>query len=193
MRELVSDIIYIINNYNSYYKGITSSDAIEERFIDVQTKMKIYLKEYDIEYNNILGKPNKPFIPLFAIRDNRRSKHMTKGIYVALLIKRSEGIYVSLNQGTENRRLESIIRDKEKFRRRVNDIIATYDIEYKQELMDNINLTSNIMGNLKRPKSYEAGNIKAIFYDINTLEKSPEKFLRDILWFVELYRKLFLK
>lgn len=193
MRELVSDIIYIINNYNSYYKGITSSTLLEERFIDVQTKMKIYLKEYDVEYNNILGKPNKPFIPLFAIRDDIISKHMTKGIYVALLIKRNEGIYISLNQGTENRKSDSIIRDKEKFRRKVNDIIATYDIEYKQELIDDINLTSNIMGNLKRPKSYEKGNIKAIFYDIDTLEKNPEKFLRDILWFMELYRKLFLK
>lgn len=42
----------------------------------------IYLKEYNTEYNNILVKPNKPFIPLCDIRGIRISNHMTKGIHL---------------------------------------------------------------------------------------------------------------
>ena len=190
MHDLCDDIIFIIENYELYSKADISLDRIKPNFDNICTKLNKYLKDYEIEYNTIEGKPNKPFIPLFAIRDPKFSKHMTQGIYVALLIKRNEGIYISLNQGTENRKKVDISNDKNKYRRKANDIIATYGIEYKNNLVDDIDLTSNIHGNLKRPKSYEQGNIKAIFYDIGMLKIYPEKFLRDIIWFMELYRKV---
>lgn len=190
MHDLCNDIIFIIENYELYYKGDISLDNIKQSFNKVCTKLNQYLKGYEVEYNTIEGKPNKPFIPLFAIRNPKFSKHMTQGIYVALLIKRDEGIYISLNQGTENRNKSDILEDKSIYLRKANDIIATYGIEYKNNLVDNINLTSNIHGNLKRPKSYEQGNIKAIFYDTYMLKVYPEKFLRDIIWFMELYRKV---
>lgn len=193
MRDLCNDIIFIVENYELYSKENISLDKIKPNFDKACTKLNRYLKGYEVEYNTIEGKPNKPFIPLFAVRNPKFSKHMTQGVYVALLIKRNEGIYISLNQGTENREKADIRNDKNKYRRIANDIIATYDIEYKNDLVDDIDLTSNIYGNLKRPKSYEEGNIKAIFYDINMLEIYPEKFLRDIIWFMELYRKVLVR
>jgi hypothetical protein len=190
MRDLCNNLIFIIENYELYSKDNISLDEIKPNFDKVCNKLNRYLKDYEVEYNTIGGKPNKPFIPLFAVRNPKFSKHMTQGIYVALLIKRNEGIYISLNQGTENREKSDIRNEKNKYRRISNDIIATYGIEYKNNLADDIDLTSNIHGNLKRPKSYEEGNIKAIFYDINMLKIYHEKFLRDIIWFMELYRKV---
>ncbi|SHJ57089.1 protein of unknown function [Clostridium amylolyticum] len=192
MNDLCNDIIFIIENYDLYTKAGMPLDSIKPIFDKVCDKLTRFLKDYEVEYNTIEGKPNKPFIPLYALRDPKFSKYMTQGIYVALLIKRNEGIYVSLNQGTENRKKIDILNDKNKFKRKANDIIATYGIEYKNNIIDDIDLTSNIHGNLKRPKSYEEGNIKAIYYDIEMLKLYPEKFLRDIIWFMELYRKVLL-
>lgn len=48
----------------------------------------------------------------------------------------------------------------------VNDLIASYILEYKSILADNNDLTSNLrIFNNWRPRSYESGNIKVIFYD----------------------------
>ncbi|AOR23759.1 MrcB family domain-containing protein [Clostridium taeniosporum] len=190
MNDLCNDIIFIIKSYDLYSKHALELENIKYKFDNVCVELNKYFKEYEIEYNTIKGKPHIPFIPLFAIRNPKYSKYMTQGIYVALLIKRNEGIYISLNQGTENKAERCILNDKNTYRRKVNDKIASYGIEYKNNLIDEINLTNNICGNLKRPRSYEQGNIKAVFYDIDKLEKYPEKFLRDIIWFIELYRKV---
>lgn len=191
MKKLCGDLIEIIEKYDEYYNGDILINDIKEQFEKVKNKLNNFFEDngYLIEYNKIEGKPNKPFIPLFTIRDPLISPYMTEGIYVVLLIKRNEGVYISLNQGTENKNITYIKSITEKYRRRVNDIIASYNIQYNSGIpIDNINITDNIKGNLKRPKSYEEGNIKALFYDINELKSNPEKFLRDIIWFMELYR-----
>ncbi len=48
----------------------------------------------------------------------------------------------------------------------VNDLIASYILEYKSILADNNDLTSNLrIFNNWGPRSYENGNINVLFYD----------------------------
>lgn len=196
MSKLSDSLLYIINNYNNYRNGEVSLDNIKYHFNQSLELLNLYAENYSVEYNNIEGKPHIPFIPLFPIRDNSISPNMTEGVYVVLLIKPQEGIYISLNQGTEKslnspKIKQNIESTKLKVRKDVNNILATYKIEHKLNLIEEINLTDNLNGNKKRPKSYEDANIKAIFYTSDDLENYPEKFIRDIFWFIELYRKLF--
>lgn len=191
MKQLVNDLIFIIDNYEGYLNGTIDYNVINSKFINVCDKLNLYLGDYTVEYNNIQGKPNKPSIPLFPIRNEEFSPNMTEGIYVVLLIRRHQGVYISLNQGTEYKSHTEIIGDTSKIRRQVNDLIASYHLEYKTNLIDNIDLTSNLFVNNKwRPRSYEKGNMKAIYYDKEKLKAYPERFLSDILWFIELYRKI---
>lgn len=196
MSKLSECLIYILTNYNSYRKGELSLTTIEYYFKEALDLLNLYAEGYCVEYNNIKGKPNIPFIPLFSIRYNVVSPNMTKGTYVVLLLKPLEGIYISLNQGTEKALENRIEKDKLKtnaltLRNKVNELLATYAIEYKPNLLEKINLTDNLIGNKKRPISYEEANIKAVFYNLNDLEQYHEKFIRDIFWFIELYRNLF--
>lgn len=191
MKELTKDLIFIIDNYEGYINGDITFDDIQSKFISVNAKLNKYLNEYVIEYNKIQGSPNKPSIPLFPIRDECMASNMTEGVYVVLLIKRNCGVYISLNQGTEYKGRSTILDVTKKLRRQVNDLIASHELEYKSTLVDKIDLTSNLnVSNKWRPKSYENGNIKAIFYDKQKLDKYPERFLSDILWFIELYQKI---
>lgn len=73
MNDLCKDIIFIIENYELYSNNVISLDAIKTKFDNVCTKLNRYLKEYEIGYNTIGGKPKKPFIPIFAVR-NPKSK-----------------------------------------------------------------------------------------------------------------------
>lgn len=194
MLSILSDnLIYIIQNYFKYRDGFIDLSIMEQKFEKVVDRLNIFPDKYIVEYNHIEGKPNIPFIPLFPIRDPLIASHMTEGIYVVLLVKNNEGIYISLNQGTENKKKAEILDNTKRFRRKVNDILATYKIEHILKLVEDIDITSTIPKgrNIKRARSYEQANIKAIFYDINSLKENPEKFIRDILWFMELYRKLF--
>lgn len=196
MSQLSDNLTYIINNYNKYRNGTISYDIIKPYFSKTLELLNLYAENYSVEYNNIKGKPNIPFIPLFPIRDNIISPNMTQGIYIVLLVKPSKGIYISLNQGTEKALDNPIERDKIKIntiimRQKVNNLLATYSIEHKLDLLEEINLTEDLTGNTKRPTSYEYANIKSVFYNLKELELYPEKFIRDIYWFIELYRKLF--
>lgn len=188
MDELVDDMLYIINNYRSYLCGKNDLENLNKRFSNIQLKLKYILNEYEIEFNNIQGKPNKPFIPLLAIRNKIYSRNMTEGVYVAILIKQDKGIYISLNQGTENKNKESIVRIRDIYKDKVNNLILSNKIDNNIRIIDEINLCDNLIGNTKRPRSYEYGNIKAVFYDKNDLECNKEKFFRDLIWMVELYR-----
>ena len=85
-----------------------------------------------------------------------------------MLVKPSKGIYISLNQGTEKALDNPIERDKIKIntiiiRQKVNNLLATYSIEHKLDLLEEINLTEDLTGNTKRPTSYEYANIKLSF------------------------------
>ncbi|SCI86345.1 Domain of uncharacterised function (DUF3578) [uncultured Clostridium sp.] len=188
MDELVDDMLYIINNYRDYLCGKDYLENLNKSFNNIQLKLKCILNEYEIEFNNIQGKPNKPFIPLLAIRNKIYSKNMTEGVYVAILIKQDKGIYISLNQGTENKSKESIEHIRDIYKEKVNNLIISNKIDNNSRLLDEINLCDNLIGNTKRARSYEYGNIKAIFYDKITLKNAKEMFLRDLLWTMELYR-----
>lgn len=190
MRRLAIDLKYIIDNYNSYRLGIHSLNNIKLRFDNIIDKLDGILEDYQMEYNNVQGKPNIPFIPLIAIRDPIYSNNMTTGIYVAILIKQGVGLYISLNQGTENKANFNIDADRERYRRRVADIILDGEIVVIPSLVEQIDLCSTIRGNKKRAKSYERGNIVATFYDKQSLDDNYERFVIDLMWFMELYRKL---
>ena len=82
MSQLSDNLTYIINNYNKYRNGTISYDIINLYFSKTLELLNLYAENYSVEYNNIKGKPNIPFIPLFPIRDNIISPNMTQGIYI---------------------------------------------------------------------------------------------------------------
>lgn len=135
------------------------------------------------KFSGSAGRGTWTHCPWVAVLDKSITETAQSGFYPVYLFKENmEGVYLSLNQGTDKLKetkksqTKSILRSRSRnFRNKLNSLT-----HIPNDFLESIDLTTN---NKSNAPFYEAGNIYALYYSLKNLpsEKTLESDLKEIL------------